>query len=522
MRTVLKGFLPGLALCLCGTNHAVADGRAVFVVDATAQMSAKLGQQRKIDAMKSAVSGAVSRMDPNTHVALWAFGANPARKCEDKGVLVPLQPASTAANAIDKALSTIQPRAARAPILDTVHAALAALGEPKDAAVAAILIAGTGDDCMGDICAEAKRLHVSYPNAKLAVTGIGMSDQAAANFTCAAKEMGGSFTAVKSGTDLDRSIRQVLDIAPNAKPAKTPGQAAPSAPGAGAEKGQAADATPASAPAVPGSEKPAEAQPAIKAEAPQPPQPEPNAVLSAVLADGMSPLGEGVTWEIYKINTTPTGQLRAAEVPTWTGGGGQAKVKLADGRYAVHAAYGFAAGTGDFTVGAGKTEKTIALDAGTIAAEAFQTRDSQSASEAFFVLYRRKSAAALELIGRSSESPAVFRVNTGNYVLTAFAGLAKLDAAVKVEAGKVSAVRMALNTGTLEIKTLAGDSKPVTAWHEIYPAASQPGGSRCCGSPAERIALSFQPALTVWLPLMGTRGWKPPLRFLRVKRCRSP
>ena len=477
MRTVLEGLRLGLALCLCWAGCAAAESRTVFVVDATAQMNAKLGQQRKMDAMKSAVSAAAARLDTSAQVALWAFGTNPARKCEDRGALVPLQPAETAAGAIDKALSPMQPKAARAPIFDTLHAALAALGEPKDAAASAVLIAGTGDDCTGDICSEAKRLHVTYPNAKLTVLGIGMSDQAAANFTCAAKEMGGAFTAVKSGTDLDRMLRQTLDIAPNAKPARGPGQAssAPAAPEGGADKRPPANAA-AAAPEAPGSEKPAEVQPAVKAEAPQP-QPEANTVLSAVMANGMPPLDEGVTWEIYKINTTPTGQLRMAEVPSWTGGGGQAKVKLADGRYAVQVAYGFATATGEFTAGASKTEKTIALDAGTIGAEALQAPGSEPAGGAFFALYRRKSPAALELLGRSSETPAIFHVNAGDYVLTASAGAAKLDTTVKVQAGKISVVRMALNTGTLDIKTFAaeGASKPVTAWHEIYPAASQPG-----------------------------------------------
>jgi len=434
-------------------------------------MSAQFGQQRKIDAMKSAAAAAAARMDAKASLAAWAFGTNPSKKCEDRGELVHLQPVETAAGALDKALSPVQPRAARAPVFGTLQAALASLGEPKDGAVSAVIIAGTGDDCTGDICSEAKRLHDVYPNAKLTVLAPGMSEQAAANFTCAAKAMGGGFTAVKSAADLTRVLRQTLDIAPNAQPVKVPVQpsAAPAAP-AEAAKTSAAKSTETAA-AAPSA--PAGTAPAVREQ----PQPDANTFLSFVLSSGMPPLEAGVTWEIYKINTTPTGQLRAAEAPSWTGGGGQAKLKLGEGRYLVRAAYGFASAEDSIAVAGGKVEKTISLNAGTIAAEALQAQASQAAEDAFFVLYRRKTAAALEELGRSSEAPAIFYVNAGQYTLAASAGLAKLHTDVKVEAGKVSAVRMALNLGVLEIKTFAveGSSKPVPAWHLLYAAASGPG-----------------------------------------------
>jgi hypothetical protein len=487
MRIVLKVFLCGMTLSAPATRCGAGEGPAILVLDATAQMSAKLGQQRKIDAVKSAVSATVNRMSPDAQLAVWAFGTNPAKKCEDKGELVRLQAAAGAAGAADKALAPIQPRAARAPVFGTLQSALESAGGAKDAALSAVLIAGTGDDCTGDICGEAKKLHSAFPNTKLTVLGIGMSEQAAANFECAAKSMGGGFTAVKSGTDLERTLRQALDIAPNAKIVKAPVPApaaapapAPAAPSSGAaEKAEAAAGTaPATAPAAP-----ADAKPAV----PPQPQAEPNTVLSAALGSGTPPLDSGVTWEVYKIHTTPTGQLRPAETPLWTGGGGQAKVKLAEGNYKVRASYGLASGEDGLSAGADKVEKNIVLNAGTIAAEAFQAREAQPAEGVFFILSRRKGGSAFEELGRSSQSPAIFHVNAGDYVLSASSGLSKLDAAVKVEAGKVSAVRMALNVGTLEIKTFAaGDaSKPVPAWHRIFPAAAEAGEG---GAPLLRIA----------------------------------
>lgn len=474
MRIVLGASLSLLALCLFPSNGFADDVRTIFIVDATAQMSAKLGQQRKIDWVKSAVAAAASKLDPSSSLALWAIGTTPAKKCEATGELVHIQEASAGATAVEKAIGALQPQAARSPTFSTVKSALTSL-EPTDGKpVSIILVAGTGDDCSKDICASANELHTRYPSVKLTVLGMGMSEEATGTFGCAAKALGGSFTAIKSGTDLDRLFRQTLNIPQGAVQPKA------AAPGAAAAKnGRPADNGGLNSSAATTAEKAAAsstatpATPEAKPANPPPPQPEPNVSLSAVPAAGAPPLASGVTWDIFKIITTPTGQSRVADDPVWTGGGGSAQIKLAEGRYQARASYGYASGASEFTIGGEKADKIVVLDAGTIAAEAIQSREGKPAEGAFFVLYRRKTAAALEELGRSSEVPALFQVNAGDYVLSAVAGLAKLEILVKVEAGKVSAVRLPLNIGELDLKTFAveGASNPVPAWHQLYPAS---------------------------------------------------
>ncbi len=137
--------------------------------------------------------------------------------------------------------------------------------------------------------------------------------------------------------------------------------------------------------------------------------------------------------------------------------------------------YGFATVISEFAVGPGIGEKAISLEAGTIAAEALQAEGGQAADGAFFVLSQGKNGTQ-ELVGKSSQIPAIFHVSTGEYVLTASAGLAKLTATVKVEPGKVSLVRMVLGAGTLDVKTFtaAGSPKNARAWHMLYPVSADP------------------------------------------------
>ncbi len=482
MRILSATILVTSALCGFAFTCQAEDVRTIIILDATAQMSANLGQKRKLDWAKTGISGAVSRMEPANSFALWAFGALPQKKCEDIGELVPLQPAGGALGALDKALSTLQPKAARAPAMDALQAALKGAAPTEAKPVSAIIVSGTGDDCIGDICGAAGRLHALYPNAKLTVLGLKMSEQAAANFTCAAKAMDGAFTAVKTGADLERSLREALGSAKNAGQPKaavvTPTNAA---------SGGADSNTPEQPAAAPPSPPPPTDQPVQKEteeKAALPTQPEPNVVLSATLISGMPPLESGVTWEIYKVQITPTGQARLAEAPLWVGGGAQAKAKLPEGRYGVRLAYGLATATGEFTLGAEKVEKTIPLDAGTIVAEAQQALNSPPAEDAFFVVSQMTSAGREEL-GRSSGAPALFHLNAGGYTLSVFAGGATLEAPVKVVAGKVSVVRMPLNVGTLEIKTFAKEGSPelVAAWHRISPATpDQKSALRVSGS----------------------------------------
>lgn len=476
MRIISSLAFAWLAFCAFGQARAAGEAPTIIILNSTAQMSAKLGSERKIDAVKKAVSAAPAYMPPETPVALWAFGTNPEKKCEGRRELLALTSASTAATGFGKALQPVEPKAARAPVFSTLSAALESIDNVKNSPVSAVLIAGTGDDCIPDICTEAKRLHDLYPLAKLTVLGIGMSEPGLTGFTCAAKAMGGSFAAIKSGKELDHALRQALDAGP-----QTPGQDGGTAKPAtipSSNKKATADTSTQTAAANTTSSKPADQDGKTQAEEKPPaPQPEPNAVLSAVLAKDTPPLEAGVTWEVFKVTTTPTGQKRVADLPSWTLGGGQAKIRLPDGQYIARGSYGSATASNEFSVGPTKAEPVIILNGGTVAAEALQTPGGMPADDAFFILYQRNAQGVMEELGRSSEFPATFHVRAGDYMLSASAGLAKLDTNVKVEAGKVSAVRIALNVGTLELKVLApeGSLKPVYARQEIYQGTAEPG-----------------------------------------------
>ena len=60
-------------------------------------------------------------------------------------------------------------------------------------------------------------------------------------------------------------------------------------------------------------------------------------------------------------------------------------------------------------------------------------------------------------------------------MLTASAGLAKLDAPVHVEAGKITAAGLVLNLGVVQIDTVSSAPTPTGTWHGIYAGSAKPG-----------------------------------------------
>ena len=186
-------------------------------------------------------------------------------------------------------------------------------------------------------------------------------------------------------------------------------------------------------------------------------KPAPNVVLRAALAPGASPLSEGISWRISKLN-----QSQAKEL-VWSGAGAEPKVYLKPGRYYVEATYGLA-GNGQVLVVT--PEKAIDfvlnLNAGTLHVNATAVAGGPPLEDMFFTL-RTADADIADAgeIGRSTLSQAVFHVPAGAYRLTARHGLATIDIPVSVSAGAESRVEAVMNSGTVTLSAHALDSGPV-------------------------------------------------------------
>ena len=259
-----------------------------------------------------------------------------------------------------------------------------------------------------------------YPNAKLTVLGTGMSEQPVANFTCAAKAMGGEFTAVKSTTDLEKLLRQTLGTAPEGKPAKpaaetAPPQAAP-AENAKPESGEKKLAASGS-----GSGPATSAARSRRDQA--------RGAASAAAGVQHRAIGHALGRNAAARRRRDVGDFQnstrrrpAKQKPRRAQAGPleAARRRSASGRpLSGSRRYGFARAEDSFAVNGSKTEKTVSLNAGTISAEGMLTPECGRRRGCFLHSVAPQQGGGLEELGRSSELPAIFQVNAGEYVLSA-------------------------------------------------------------------------------------------------------
>lgn len=235
----------------------------------------------------------------------------------------------------------------------------------------------------------------------------------------------------------------------------------------------------------------AQQKPAPAAKPAPPPVPATNLTLTATLTPGGLRITTGLSWRIYAVKSqASSGAAATAQSPgepVWSGGGAEAQARLRNGDYIAEVQHGLTRAQKRITIAGGEAlTEVISLDGGLLAARALAVPGGLPVSPVFFQVFTEANGQREET-GRSSAEPATFNLSAGRYILRANAGLASLETPITVEAGKVTSVDMALNIGTLELKTFAaaGVPKLLPSVHNIYPAQS-PAQDR--GKPLLRIA----------------------------------
>jgi hypothetical protein len=470
------GLFAALAV-LIASGSASAQGPTVFVVDNTAQMAAKFGQKRRIDAAGSAISAIGKRLGTSASAGLWVYGSAPADRCDDARESVAVAPAGQSIPAITAAVGDIKPSAARTPVAAAIRGALKAGGEDQPTTV--VVFTGSADDCNADLCGTARALQAIYSKAKVHIIGFSPSPQAVEALTCTAKALQGTFTAVKGQADLDKAVNAMVPAPPQA-PKKVGAAAAPSQ----------ITLNPSVANAPADEQKPAD-QPAPKK--PAPVELPPNVELSAQLSADTPELPSGVTFRATKIETSPTGQKRIADNPSGSGAGGRARLRLAPGPYLIEATYGLATAQKEIVAGADRTEAAVVFNAGTVAATALASPGGKPAENVVFTLLQPKPSADASEVVRSASPQALFHVNAGQYRLVVGSGITRQELPITVAPGKVTAVTLPLNLGVLEVKSVAVEGQPklLPAWYRIF--RSGPGGQRqlvgTAAGPVARVSL---------------------------------
>ncbi|MEM7696047.1 MAG: hypothetical protein AAF318_16480 [Pseudomonadota bacterium] len=167
------------------------------------------------------------------------------------------------------------------------------------------------------------------------------------------------------------------------------------------------------------------------------------------LSERGGPIGDGLEWRVFRDFPDANGQLPLVHRAS----GGDLEVRLGEGRYIVHLAYGRAALSRVVQVGGRVTSETMVLNAGGLQLDAqIAGANGPSGNPMSFALYLTEGGER-RMIGTVKRG-AIARLPAGSYhVVSRYGDLnAVRTADVVVEAGKLTRVSMRHTAGTINLR----------------------------------------------------------------------
>lgn len=219
--------LLGLALALAcvGAPPAPAQpaqqqGETFVILDMSASMWGRIGDQTKLEIAREAVRGMFTRFPPGSRVGLMAYGHRRAGQCSDIQMI--FEPGPVDAAAAGQALDRLTARG-RTPLTESVRQAAAAL-RVRERGGTIILVTDGIETCDGDPCALAAELESANASFTAHVVGFDLrTPSERARVACIAERTGGLFVPAGNAEELAGALARTTAARPPASaPVATP------------------------------------------------------------------------------------------------------------------------------------------------------------------------------------------------------------------------------------------------------------------------------------------------------------
>lgn len=406
----LGPWVTGLALFLSAlvwSAHASAEEprpRTIVILDGSGSMWGPIGGRPKIEVTQEGLSGLVDRLEGRAHVGLAGYGHRRKGDCRDVEVAFPPGPIDAAAA---KAwIAKFSPRG-KTPMASAVTAAGAALAE-KGPGGSIVVVTDGADNCRLDACAAASSLVAADPGLKMHVVLLGTSDEDMSKTRCLAEIGHGIIAEVKSPEDLAPALDSIILAVTGKLPAnpETAEQAGP-----------------------------------------------PGLRLSLKLGTDGVDVTENLAWIVSRDGAA-----------VYTGSAVKPSLDVPPGRYQVKVATAGLEAIRDVEVGAeGPTEAVLTLDAGTMRIALLAGAGGSNVEDAYYAIYRADPQTGAELgtvaVGRGAPPPMLLA--SGTYRAVFEQGLARIERALTVEAGRDATAEIAFDIGTLSVAAKAAVDGPL-------------------------------------------------------------
>jgi hypothetical protein len=426
--------VPLLIAAALGAN-AQDDNQTVLVLDHSGSMWAQIEGVPKITIVRDGVNAMFGEYEGKLNLGVVAYGAQKSQACKSIDTV--------------KAIGAIEPKKDSHEIEKVKPAGSAAVAGSLTAASdlfdteggvrSIIMISDSTDDCKADPCAIAESLKEKNQNLVAHVIAFSEQDlEPLQALSCISESTGGLFQTASNAAELNEALRQAFEAT----------QKPPQSPGADQFSG------------LPDGEAP----PEFVSNDPG------TIVLSAILADGVTPLNDGLTWRVYSVEIQDDGSYKQLHKLNEA----QTALTLPPGEYLVNAAYGQANVTKRVTVWPGKrNEDVFNLQAGGLRLYATLANEPLLADNALsFNVFSEETDqfGNRRRVIASARSGVVLRLNSGTYRVVSKYGDANsvMEVDVTVEPGKLTEATIDHQAGKVTFRLVerqGGEALADTIWH---------------------------------------------------------
>jgi Ca-activated chloride channel family protein len=172
MTLVARTTLVSLVLAV-GVSAAIADERAIIVLDASGSMWGQINGEPKISIARKVLGDVLNKVPKDVSLGLMAYGHREKGSCSDIELLI--APAPSAAAEIEGTAKALSPKG-KTPLSEAVRQAAATLKHDEQKATV-ILITDGLETCNADPCAIARELKSSGVDFTTHVVGFGLSPE---------------------------------------------------------------------------------------------------------------------------------------------------------------------------------------------------------------------------------------------------------------------------------------------------------------------------------------------------------
>lgn len=185
-------------------NAPVGGASALFVLDGSGSMWAKLGDKSKIDVAKTVMADMLNKLGPDVHAGLLVYGTQRKDDCSDIEMLAPI---GSSQAALVQALNSVNPKG-MTPLTGAIQLAAAQLKQVEGAA-SVVVVSDGKETCAGDPCAAAREAANAGVNLRIHVVGFDVAPDETQQLNCIAKEGKGKYFAANNAEQLVTALAEV-------------------------------------------------------------------------------------------------------------------------------------------------------------------------------------------------------------------------------------------------------------------------------------------------------------------------